>query len=75
MNSIHCFVRDAVGGNYLDTFTANNAENIAAFRKHVAACKRYWKTAEYRAKVPAIRWPCEPVEIVIVEYHDKSQNN
>jgi hypothetical protein len=72
MNSVHLSVVDATGASYLDTFTANTAENIAAFRKHVAACRHYWKTREYRAKVPALRWPCEPLEVRIEPYHDRS---
>lgn len=73
MNSVHLFVLDAVGTQYLDTFTANTAENIASFRAHVTSCKRYWKTAEYRKRVPPTRWPCEPVTICIEPYQDTSQ--
>lgn len=72
MNSVHLSVVDAVGTSFLDTYTANTPENIASFRKHVASCKRYWNTAEYRNKVPSIRWPCFPVEICIEEYEDAS---
>lgn len=73
MNSVHLFVRDATGANYLDTFTANTPENIAAFRKHVQSCKTYWKTEAYRKKVHPSRWPCEPITIHVEEYEDKSQ--
>lgn len=70
MNSVHLFVRDSVGATFLDTFTANTAENIAQFRKHATACKSYWQTAEYRKRVPSYKWPCFPVTVCVEEYED-----
>jgi hypothetical protein len=71
MNSVHLFVRDAVGVHYLDTFTDNTPENIAAFRKHVASCKRFWRSRIYEPDHRGA--PCHPVEIVIEPYYDASQ--
>lgn len=68
MNSVKLYVRDAVGTEFLTTFTSNSPENIKAFRKHVAACKRYWRTPEYRNKVDPIRWPAFPVTVHIEPY-------
>ncbi len=73
MNSVHLFVKDAVGNIFLSTFTANTSDAVSDFRKHVASCKRYWKTKAYRDKVPSYRWPCEPVEIFVEPYEDVSQ--
>jgi hypothetical protein len=75
MNSLHLYVLDATGVEYLSTFTANTPDKIAQFRKHVESCKRYWKTAEYRK---AIRndhrgLPCFPVTIHADPYQDESQ--
>lgn len=68
MKNLHLYVRDACGATFLNTYTANNAENINKFRKHVQSCKMYWQTKEYRKKVHPSRWPVMPVEIVMEEY-------
>lgn len=73
MNSVKLYVRDAVGVEFLVTFTANTPENIASFRNHVKACQRYWRTAEYRKKVDPLRWPCFPVKVCIEPYEDMAK--
>lgn len=73
MNSVKLFVRDAVGAEFLTTFTANTPENVSKFRRHAASCQRYWRTPEYRSKVDPIRWPAFPVTVHVEEYEDKSQ--
>jgi hypothetical protein len=74
MNSVHLFVRDATGTQYLDTFTANTAEEIAAFRKHANWWKGYMRSpAGQRAHRHTTKGaPVFPVEIVIAPYQDAS---
>lgn len=75
LNSVHLFVRDATGQTYLSMFTANTPDNIAKFRTHVAFWKRYVCTQAGRKAYNGahVGPPVFPVEIVVEEYHDKSQ--
>lgn len=74
-NSVHMFVRDCAGVQYLDTFADNTPEQIAQFRKHAEWWKRYVCTQDGRKAYgkTAKGLPGFPVEIVIEEYQDKSQ--
>lgn len=73
MNSVRLCVRDALGNEYLTTFTANTPENVKKFRKHAKACERHWKSAAYRKGVHPSRWPVFPITVHVEPYEDKSQ--
>jgi hypothetical protein len=56
-------VVDATGSAFC--VTGARADYEPQFRRHVAWWGRYARSAEYRAKVPAHRWPVFPVKVVV----------
>lgn len=74
MDSVALFVRDAVGVEYLHTYTDNTPENVAKFRKHVAWWKRYVRSPAGRKayNVTAVGQPCFPVTTHVEPYDSKA---
>lgn len=61
------YLEDSCGDKFC--YTVADESYAPSFRKHAASVKSHYKTAEYRRKVPASRWPAFPLKVVVEPIH------